>query len=140
MAEAGWDPEAGPARWQSVARDLDPQGAARLGATCAGIGPRVAMLVMGDGSGRRTEKAPGAFDPLAEVLDDEVAAALATADTTALAALDADRCDTQLVAGRASWQVLAGAAAHSGGPWRAELSTHEAPYGVGYFVATWFRG
>lgn len=128
-----------PARWQGVARDLDANDAARLGAVCAGLGPRVAMLVMGDGTARRTAKAPGAFDPDAEPLDDEIAAALGNADAAALAALDQRRCAAQLVAGRASWQVLAGAARHSGGSWLGQLLAHEAPFGVGYLVAGWRR-
>jgi hypothetical protein len=43
---------------------------------------------MGDGSARRSEKAPGHLDPAAAPFDAAVAAALAAGDTTALAALD----------------------------------------------------
>jgi hypothetical protein len=39
------------------------------------------------------------------------------------------------VAGRASWQVLAGAA--EGGTWSARVTFDDAPYGVTYLVATW---
>ncbi len=56
-----------------------------------------------------------------------------------------------MAAGRAPWQVLAGAAeaadaaqsGHSGAgerPWHGELLSYGAPYGVGYFVALWRIG
>ena len=38
-------------------------------------------------------------------------------------------------AGRAPWQVLAGAARAAGGGWRGELLHDSAPYGVAYFVS-----
>jgi hypothetical protein len=41
------------------------------------------------------------------------------------------------VAGRAPWQVLAGAVEATGGNWRGRLHYHAAPYGVAYLVATW---
>jgi aromatic ring-opening dioxygenase LigB subunit len=95
----------------------------------------VGLLVMGDGSARRTEKAPGHYDERAARFDEDVAAALASADLDALAKLDPGLADELLVAGRAPWQVLAGAAA--GRDWSADLLYHDAPYGVGYFVVSW---
>lgn len=95
----------------------------------------VGLLVMGDGSARRTEKAPGHFDPRAEAFDGAVAEALATADGEALARLDPVLSGELMVAGRAPWQVLAGAVADH--RWRGELLHHDAPYGVGYLVASW---
>jgi hypothetical protein len=96
---------------------------------------RVALLVVGDGSACRTLKAPGYFDERAEPFDAEIARALGAADVTALAALDPGLAGELQVAGRAPWQVLAGAAegARLGGA----LLYEDAPYGVGYFVAAW---
>jgi hypothetical protein len=106
-----------------------------LGETLAGRADRVALLVMGDGSARRSLKGPGYLDPDAEPFDTEVETALAGADVAALAALDPARATRLLAAGRAPWQVLAGAAA--GGGWTGAVTWSGAPYGVTYLVATW---
>jgi hypothetical protein len=98
---------------------------------------RVALLVMGDGSACREGKAPGYDDPRAQPYDDAVAVALAGADAGALRDLDPGLSAQLKVAGRAPWQVLAGAAQAAGGKWRGDLSYYAAPYGVAYFVATW---
>jgi hypothetical protein len=95
---------------------------------------RLALLVMGDASARRSERAPGYFDPRAEQYDASVAAALRTGPK-ALAVLDQRVATELLVAGWPAWQVLARAAA--GRQWSCELSYDEAPYGVGYLVASW---
>ncbi|WP_319462309.1 hypothetical protein [Micromonospora sp. RTP1Z1] len=99
--------------------------------------PRVALLVMGDGSACRGPKSPGYDDPRAEAYDEGVARALADADADALLGLDPVLSAELKVAGRAPWQVLAGAVRPAGGDWRGDLSYHEAPYGVAYFVANW---
>lgn len=121
----------------AISDDLPAPACAALGADRAGTAARVAFLVMGDGSACRGPDAPGYDDPRAEAYDKGVAAALATADAAALLALDRKLSAELLVAGRAAWQALAGAARASGRPWRAELHYDEAPYGVAYFVATW---
>ena len=95
---------------------------------------RRALLVMGDGSARRSERAPGYVDPRAEAFDAAVATALATADAPALAALDPALGADLLADGVPAWRVAADAAT---GPYRAELLYDAAPYGVGYLVATW---
>ena len=118
-----------------VSADADAARCASLGAALADRAPRVAMLVMGDASARRSLKGPGYLDERAEPYDDAVAAALATADTAALLALDVELSAELLVAGRAAWQVLAGAA--EGRSWSAAVTFDEAPYGVTYLVATW---
>jgi hypothetical protein len=107
----------------------------QLGEKLAALAPRVALLVMGDGPGRRARGVPGAQDRLADRYDERVAAALAEADPGSLAALDPRQDGELFVAGRAAWQVLAGAAAHD--PFTAELHYAAAPFEVSYFVATW---
>ncbi len=107
----------------------------RLGAAIAGRAPRVALLVMGDASARRARDAPDAPDPRAQDYDDEVAEALAAADARWLGRLDPALDDELMVAGRAAWQVLAGAAAGTRMCGRLLCMAH--PYGVTYLVASW---
>ncbi|MFI9274797.1 hypothetical protein ACIGXM_29405 [Kitasatospora sp. NPDC052896] len=106
-----------------------------LGAGLAGLADRVALLVLGDGTACRTVKAPGYLDERAEAFDATAAAALGGADTETLAGLDPVLAAELLAEGRAPWQVLAGAARGAGLAGR--LRYAEAPYGVGYFVASW---
>ena len=95
---------------------------------------RSALLVLGDGSACRDLKAPGYLDPRAEPFDATVTKALAAADPAVLLSLDPVLADELMVAGRAPWQVLAGAAAI---PMRGEVLYDAAPYGVQYTVASW---
>ncbi|MBS2964026.1 hypothetical protein KGA66_13295 [Actinocrinis puniceicyclus] len=123
--------------WE-VGEQTEPGECARLGRMLGERAARVALLIMGDGSARRTPKAPGYFDERAEPFDDAVARALADADAAALAAVDPTAARTLMVAGRAPWQALAGAAmAASSRAWHGELLSYRAPYGVGYFTALW---
>jgi hypothetical protein len=104
------------------------------GGLAVGGAKRRALLVLGDGSACRSVQAPGHFDERAEAYDAGVARALATADTKALAALDPELSRQLQVAGLPAWRALA---AVSDGEYDAELLYDEAPYGVGYFVASW---
>jgi aromatic ring-opening dioxygenase LigB subunit len=97
---------------------------------------RVALLVMGDASARRSERAPGYLDERAASYDASVAAALA-AGPEAVAQLDGDLAADLLVAGWPAWQLLARVA--RGSSWHAEVLYDDAPYGVGYIVASWLR-
>ncbi|WP_399084860.1 class III extradiol dioxygenase subunit B-like domain-containing protein [Streptomyces sp. BBFR2] len=115
---------------------LAPEDCLEAGRELAASAPRVALLVMGDGSACRTVKAPGYFDPRAADHDAALARALGAADTEALAALDPEEAASLQVTGRAPWQLLTGAA-RAGTPLRGTLRYDEAPYGVGYFVASW---
>lgn len=120
-----------------VEPDLPAERAASLGAGLAQRADRVALLVMGDGSSRRTEKGPGHLDAAAEPFDSAVAGALAGADVDALLGIDPAEADRLLVGGRVPWQVLAGAA--EGASYEGALLEHTAPYGIAYLVATWVR-
>jgi hypothetical protein len=97
-----------------------------------------ALLVMGDGSARRSTSAPGYLDDRAESFDADVAKALATGDADALAAIDLSLGSDLLAAGSPAWQ-LAGTALADPQSWNAVLHYDQAPYGVGYFVASWRR-
>ncbi|MEV4489841.1 class III extradiol dioxygenase subunit B-like domain-containing protein [Micromonospora coxensis] len=126
------------ARMHSLAADVDPADCAALG---GGYRADVdwGLLVLGDGSACRGPKSPGYDDPRAEAYDDGVARALADADAEALLDLDPALSTELKAAGRAPWQVLAGAVRAAGGQWRGELRHYSAPYGVAYFVASWER-
>jgi hypothetical protein len=126
-----------PVTWQGIASDAATAECVSLGEKLAALAPRVALLAMGDGPGRRARGVPGATDPEADRYDDQVSAALAAADPGALAALDPRHDQGLFVAGRAAWQVLAGAAA--AGVFAADLRYTAAPFEVSYYVATWMR-
>lgn len=102
------------------------------------------LLVVGDGTARRTDKAPGHFDERAGVFDAEVENALAAGDPEALLALDPVLADALLVGGLDAWRAAARAALAEVRPdgeaprgWTGAVYLAEAPYGVGYVVATW---
>ena len=120
----------------AVDDDLDPDECAQLGAELAESAGRVALAVMGDGAARHSEKAPGYLDERAAPFDATVAAALATGDVQTLLAIDPDDARAMLAAGRAPWQVLAGAAVGQDRP-TVTGSEFLTPYGVGYHLVTW---
>lgn len=126
-----------PVTWQGIASGTPVADCLSLGEKLAALAPRVALLAMGDGPGCRARGVPGATDPDADRYDSQVTAALAAADPGALAALDPGRDQELFVAGRAAWQVLAGAA--SAGAFTADLRYAAAPLEVSYYVATWAR-
>jgi hypothetical protein len=120
---------------QSVNQRTPPADCVKLGMLLAERAPRVVMLAMGDGTARRARGEPGAPDPEAQDYDEDVAEAFAAADDRWLGRLDPSRDGKLMVAGRAAWQVMAGAAA--GRRLHGRLLCMTAPYGVTYFVATW---
>ena len=120
-------------RGELVAPDADPEACAALGAALAG--EDAGLLVVGDGSAKHSEKAPGHRDDRAGPFDDAVAAALRDGDREALAALDPDLAAQLWASGRAPWQVLAGATC--GALWKGELLHSSRPFGVAYHVAVW---
>jgi hypothetical protein len=106
-----------------------------LAAVVAELPGRTGLLVMGDGSARRSEKAPGHLDPAAAPFDAAVAAALAAGDADALAALDPVEGERLLAAGVPAWR--AAGALLAGRDLDAALLFDGAPFGVGYLVASW---
>jgi hypothetical protein len=137
LAEHG----APPAAWWGIASDAPPAECLQLGEKLAALAPRVALLALGDGPARRARAAPHAADPEADRYDQQVAGALAAADPAALAALDPRQDRPLEIAGRAAWQVLAGATGdeQSQDAFDAELRYRGAPFEVSYVVASWRR-
>jgi hypothetical protein len=126
------------------ARLLDEAGFAGLR---VGVGPAdlaqllgdlprpLGVLAMGDGSARRTVKAPGYLDEAAVPFDAAVARALADGDPAALAGLDLAEGERLLAAGVPTWRAVG--AALAGSAVTARLHLDAAPFGVGYFAADW---
>ncbi|WP_250402208.1 class III extradiol dioxygenase subunit B-like domain-containing protein [Streptomyces cellostaticus] len=133
LESTGW--ASAPIEGLGVGEPLEPERCAETGRELGARAGRVALLVMGDASARRSLKAPGYLDERAAPFDAEAARALGAADVSALRALDAGSAAGLMAAGRAPWQVLAGAAEGAG--LTGALLYDDAPYGVGYLVATW---
>ena len=117
---------------QAVAGDAPPDACAALGRSLDTAG-HVALLVVGDGSARRTPKAPGWFDARAEAFDAATERAVGSGELAALLDVEPTLATTLQAAGRPAWQVLAGAAGDRGCV--SELHYADAPLGVGYLVA-----
>jgi hypothetical protein len=134
LDEAGYT---GPRLLQAVAEDAPASecldlGAALAGTVLADTGPAdTALLVVGDGTARRTPKAPGHFDERAAGFDAVAERALRSGDLAALAGLDPLLAGELMATGRAAWQVLAGALPSA----RGEILYADAPFGVFYLVA-----
>lgn len=98
-----------------------------------------ALLLLGDGSTRRGDKAPGFLDPRAFPFDDAVALALADGDPAALRDLDAGLARDLMVDGGPVFRLL-GTLGVAAGVEASELSYRDDPHGVSYFVARWVLG
>ncbi|HWB67535.1 MAG TPA: hypothetical protein VG708_11995 [Mycobacteriales bacterium] len=117
--------------WQGARRYCGIDGAAP-----SEIGSHCAVLLVGDASARRSEKAPGHLDERAEAFDHGVARALESGDAAALRGLDATLAEQLMCAGAPVWRWLAEAIG-ARPVTSAELLADTAPYGVGYLVAYW---
>lgn len=133
LERTGWSDA--PIEGLGVGEPLEAERCIQTGRDLVAQADRVALLVMGDASACRTLKAPGYLDERAAPFDAEVARALGAADVTAIKALDTELAYELKASGRAPWQVLAGAAEGAG--LGGALLYEDAPYGVGYVVATW---
>jgi hypothetical protein len=126
----------GPRVLAAVAADEPPDGCASLGAALAGSAARTGLLAMGDGSARRSPRAPGQLDERAAGFDAGTERALREGDTGALLAISPALARELLASGRPAWQVLAGAMRQAGsGPPAVEILYADDPFGVAYMVA-----
>ncbi|MFE6508564.1 hypothetical protein ACFVDI_02835 [Nocardioides sp. NPDC057767] len=92
-----------------------------------------AYLIVGNGSARRSEKAPGHLDPRAADFDDVLGKALATPDPEALGALDLDLAEELW----ADVGPIVEAAGLLRGVGTVAVDYDDDPYGVRYWVARW---
>lgn len=123
-----------------VPPDLSPEDCREFGERLAaefGSAEPVGLLVLGDGSHRHGERAPGRPDERAAAFDDEVRVALAAADPAALLGLDAELAGALGAIGRAPWQILSGVVGKDGREWRGVRGRLLIPFGVAYHVAVW---
>jgi hypothetical protein len=125
LDECGWS---GERRYVGVDTDAEP---------ALDVSDRSMVVAVADGSACRTERAPGHLDPRAEGFDDATADLLTRGDASALAEIDPTLARDLLCGGVPVWRLVAASVGASPVA-RAELLTHVAPYGVGYFVALWW--
>jgi hypothetical protein len=118
-----------------IAADSSPLDCLRAGRVLAGRDEALGLLVMADGSARRSLKAPGYLDARAAPFDEDVLACLSSGRLAGLADLDPVLAAELLVAGRAAWQVLAGAVGEA--PGLGQLRYSDDPFGVWYPVFNW---
>lgn len=118
---------------QAIGQDEPASTCVTLGAQLAASGARTALLIMGDGSARRTLKAPGYLDPRAAAFDAEIETMVRAGELDALQQLDCQLARDLMATGRPAWQVLSGAM-HPLRP-RTEVLYCDAPLGVAYLVA-----
>ena len=131
LDEAGY---AGPRRLEAIGADENPAACAAAGRRISQAGDRVGLLVMADGSARRGRRAPGHLDERSAGFDAGVERAFRDGDLRALAALDPALARELMAAGRAAWQVMAGAL--EGIALDVEVLYADDPFGVAYLVAS----
>lgn len=134
LEEAGWR---GPVELQSIGWDASSDEVDAVADKLGSREERITLLVLGEGSTRRGDKAPGYLDERAFPFDDSLGAALETGDTAALHALDPGLAAELMVSGRAALAVLASAVHREGRTPRARMLYRNDPFGVMYFVAAW---
>ncbi len=118
----------------SVAEDLTRDDCRGLGASLAGLGERVALIAMADGSARRSLAAPGYLDRRSAPFDAGVEQVIRSGDLDALLGIDARLARELMATGRPVWQVLAGAA--RGRSAAVQVHYRDDPFGVFYLVAS----
>jgi hypothetical protein len=125
---------AGPRSLRSVDDHATLSTCRAIAADVVGAAARIGLVVMADGSARRSLKAPGYFDERAEPYDDRVRRIVASGELTELHTLDPALARELMAPGWPALQVLAAAF----GTGRPQTTIHydAAPYGVGYLVAS----
>lgn len=134
LDEAGWT---GPTQGHALARDADAALVDRLADEVAAGPARTGVVVLGDGTARLDHRGPGALDERAFDVQETLAKALTDGDATALVELDRHLAVELMVLGRSAFGFLGALALRQPTEPRAMLLHREAPFGVGYLVATW---
>jgi hypothetical protein len=125
---------AGPRRLEAIGADETPAACAAAGQRISRAEGRVGLLVMADGSARRGRRAPGYLDERSAGFDAGVERAFREGDLKALGDVDPGLARELMAAGRAPWQVMAGALAGTGAD--VEILYADDPFGVAYLVAS----
>jgi hypothetical protein len=113
--------------------------ATALGEQLGADGKAVGLILVADGAACHGAKAPRAQDPRAKAYDDAVWAALASAQPSRLAQIDAQLGDELGATGPQVWPVLVAASLGADADFAGEVLWAGAPYGVGWAVASWCR-
>jgi hypothetical protein len=119
---------------QAVGPDEPAAACVELGERLARPAERIALLVMADGSARRSRRAPGHLDERSAGFDAAVERAIRAGDLGALAAVDPALARELMATGRPAWQVLSGAM-RALRP-AADVLYAGDPFGVAYLVAS----
>jgi hypothetical protein len=135
LDQAGY---AGPRVLQAVGQDEPAAACAGLGERLARPPERTALLVMADGSARRSRRAPGHLDERSAGFDAAVERAIRAGDLGDLAAVDPALARELMATGRPAWQVLSGAM-RALRP-AADVLYAGDPFGVAYLVASLSTG
>jgi hypothetical protein len=130
LDQAGY---AGPRILQAIGQDEASATCVELGRRLGESAERAALLVLADGSARRTRKAPGHLDERSAAFDAEVERAVRSGDLAALERVDPVLARELMATGRPAWQVLSGAL-HGAAP-GADVLYSDDPFGVAYLVA-----
>lgn len=134
LHEAGWT---GPVELTAATWHAERESVDALAADLADRPDGTVLVLLGDGSTRRGDQAPGYLDERAFPFDDAVAKALADGDAHALRNLDVGLADELMVLGATAFRLLGAVAVRQGTRPRAALTYRDDPFGVSYFVATW---
>ena len=97
------------------------------------LGRRVVYVASGDLSHKLSADGPYGFAPDGPVFDEAVCQAFAAGNLLSLLTMDPGLAERAAECGLRSFQIMAGALDAT--PVRAELLSHEGPFGVGYGVA-----
>ena len=97
------------------------------------LGRRAAFIASGDLSHKLKKDGPYGLAPEGAVYDQQITEVMASGDFLRLLQMDEGLCDRAAECGQRSFQIMAGAL--DGLAVRAELLSHEGPFGVGYGVA-----
>jgi hypothetical protein len=136
LAAVDWLVDAGPAEVLAATPAAERIGAHLLGARS---GSGAGLLVVANGSARRTEKAPGHFDERAAAFDKEIGAALAAGDPSALARIDVALAE-ELWAPDAPAFVQLASVGEVGEVDEVDVDYDDDPFGVQYWVVRWECG
>lgn len=122
----------GPRILQGVAEQEGAASCAELGMAIGRSAARVGLLAMGDGSARRSRRAPGHFDQRAAAFDAEAQQALRRGDLDALLSISPAIACELMATGRPAWHVLAGAIRPA--TVATDILYTDDPFGVTYLV------
>lgn len=100
---------------------------------------RVGVIVLGDGSAKRTEKAPGFVDHRAVAFDNRLSEIFHSAQLSELSELDFALARELWVWGIDPWMAIGKFVSQSGAQFSLENYFDTDPYGVEYFVAGFSR-